>query len=150
MRNTRSFFLFSRTLWLVGIAAMVMLSATSAIPAEEDPKTKEEAPKRRPLVVMKQTQITGKVFFLAEEENEEEAAAELRIEVWTLDGKKRLYKTTTDKAGAYILPSLEVARYRLILGRLQLELKVEEPASTEEESLKIPKIILVFIPRALG
>ena len=99
MRNRRPFFRLSTVFLLTGITAMVIFTATSAIPAEKDPQAKEEAPHRRPLVVMKQTQITGKVFFLAEEENQEEAAADLKIEVWTLDGKKRLYKTTTDKEG---------------------------------------------------
>ena len=53
-------------------------------------KKKAEKPKRRPLVVLKQTAIAGKVFFLTDEDQQDTAAGELFIQVRTADGKEEI------------------------------------------------------------
>ena len=110
----------------------------------------ETAPAKPHLVVMKQAEIQGVVRFLADEDNKEAQASNLKIEVWTPDGQKKLAGTVTDAKGAYKLPSLDVGSYRLVVGLLTLDLKVEDPDKAAPDARKVPKTILVLIPRSLG
>jgi hypothetical protein len=102
------------------------------------------------LVVMKQDEIRGKVFFLAEENEKEQPADELKVEVWTPDSTNLIQSTMTDTNGAYKLPSLQVGRYRMVIGKLDLELRVEDPLKITPGTRTIPKTIIVLIPRSLG
>ena len=130
----------------LGLYCQVLLAAQP----EGKPDGKKPAPKRRPLVVMKQAEIKGRVFYLAEDDEKEAAAANLQIRLWTLDGKDLLYETSTDKNGKYTFPDLDVGRYKFGVGRLVMELKVVLADDADPNAAKIPKTILVFIPRSLG
>ena len=130
----------------IGLSAMLVLSLAmiGSVAAGTS-----QTPSKPYLVVMKQSEIQGTVRFLADEDNKEAQAAHMRIEVWTADGKKKLASTETDDKGAYRLPSLEVGAYRLTVGLLTLDLKVEDPDKVSPETRQIPKTIMVLIPRSL-
>ena len=109
------------------------------------------APRRRPLVVLKQTTIKGRVFLLTEKdgEAEETAAANLPIEVCLPGEDEPIYKVQTDNKGFFSLPNLDMGKYELKVGRLILELRVEEPQEGPTYARRIPKTILVFMPAGL-
>ena len=56
--------------------------------------------------------------------------------------------TATDKKGEYKLPNLDVGKYRLTIGRLVMDLVVEDPKEKKVRGSMMKKII-VFIPRSL-
>jgi 5-hydroxyisourate hydrolase-like protein (transthyretin family) len=98
---------------------------------------------------MKQAEISGKVFLLLEEEREPRPAKKLTIELRSPDDQTRIFQTKTDDEGRYVLPNLEVGFYRLRVGTLRLELKVEE-FITAASNILVPKTILVYIPPSLA
>jgi hypothetical protein len=108
-----------------------------------------EGPGRRPLVVLKQTAIRGRVFLLNEAEEGDVRGVNVKVEVWTERGGRRLVDTKTDDKGEYTLPNLETGTYELRIGRLRLDLKVMEPADRPSGSRVVPKTIVVFIPASL-
>lgn len=124
-------------------------NATDELAPEADSTREESVPGRRPLVVLKQTEIAGKVFFLDESEVEDDRAKGVRIEVRTLDAGDLLFGTVTDEKGTYTLPNFDVGTYRLVVGGLILELLIEEPDQPGVRKRRIPKTILVFIPKEL-
>jgi len=109
------------------------------------------APRRRPLVVLKQTTIKGRVFLLTEKDGEakETAAAKLPIEVCLSGETEPICRTQTEKDGVFSLPNLGVGKYMLKVGRLKLELLVQEPLEGPTYARRIPKTILIFLPEAL-
>jgi len=131
------------------LAAVAACSPVSGASATEGSANGGAAPVRRPLVVLKQAAIRGRVIFLADDDKEETPAAGLNVEVWTANAKERLYRTETDRTGRCTLPALDVGKYRLMIGMLILVLKVEDPDPISALREKIPKTILVFMPRQL-
>jgi len=111
-------------------------------------KGEEGDSRPRPLVVMKQATIQGRVFFISES-GKGSSAGHLVVRIHTSDGKKSLQETKTDKRGQYTLSFLEVGEYQLTVGRLILRLVVEEGKKGSDER-KLPKVIMVFIPQELG
>ena len=102
----------------------------------------------KPLVVMKQAEINGRVFFLAEDD-EDYVASDLIIKVLTEDEEKVIQETTTDENGRYVLKNLDAGKYRFMVGLLRLRLRVEDSTEAVGKE-KVSKKILVFIPVALG
>jgi hypothetical protein len=104
--------------------------------------------KKHPLVVLKQTRIDGRVFFLPEEgEGDAEPSAKLDVAVYERDGGKALHKTATSDDGRFSLPNLDVGIYQLRIGGLTLELNVE--GKLDAGKRPIPKTLLIFMPRLL-
>ena len=108
------------------------------------------APKRKPLVVMKQTEIKGRVFLIGDKGEEAVPAPDILIEVRLKTEEKLLHRTTTDRQGNYTLPSLAVDLYAFKVGLLNLELRVESPEKEFEGKKPIPKMIFVFLPQELA
>lgn len=102
--------------------------------------------KRPPLVVMEKAGVVGRVIYLRDDEEQESTARGLRIRLLSGDRKKTIAETKTDDAGMYRIPKLDVGVYRLMIGKLQLDLTVL-PATEFKESEEQNKIIVVFIPR---
>lgn len=100
-----------------------------------------------PLVVLKQSSIKGKVFLLSEE-GKDVKGSEISIEVRKKGETDVLYKTTTDGEGSFALPNMDVGSYSLKIGRLSIELRVEEFVVEDgaKATRKIPKTVLVYIP----
>lgn len=104
--------------------------------------------KRHPLVVLKQSQIRGKVLFLPDAgEGPAVPARQLDVTVTERDGSKVLHKTLTQDDGSFALPDLEVGLFRIKVGRLVLELSVE--AQPETSAKPLPKTLLIYMPREL-
>lgn len=104
---------------------------------------------RRPMVVMKQEVIKGRVFFVSEDESEQQPASGLRIELRALGEDEVIATTVTDIEGRYKLENLDVGEYDLSVGLLRMELRVRDPLENPEELQRLPKTILIFIPRTL-
>jgi hypothetical protein len=104
--------------------------------------------KKLPMVVMKQDRIDGRVFLLAEGKKEEPTVANLKVELRSADGSKLIHETKTGAKGEFALPNIAVAPYALIVGRLHLELQVQE-AAVANGSRAIPKQIMIFLPHEL-
>jgi 5-hydroxyisourate hydrolase-like protein (transthyretin family) len=122
--------------------------AARAVDAGAEPPS--EGAKRRPLVVMKQVEVKGAVFYLSDDEGEEAPASNVEIKARTLDGGTVLHQTVTDADGRYALPNLAAGTYDFLVGQLRLELRVLDPEQNGAGRRRIPKTILVFIPRSLG
>ena len=104
-------------------------------------------------MVLKQSSIKGRVFFLTDNENTERQdviAAGISIRILTKSGGKKLHETKADDQGQFTLPNLDVGTYQMVVGRLYLELNVQEQpdVATGRKSL-IPKTILIFMPQDL-
>ena len=143
-----------RTVSIICAAAWVWLSAWPYVPVEwvhaaDESEVEEFAhPKRRPLVVLKQTRIKGRVFILSDD-GSDSAARDLKVEVRTSDGEDLLFDTKTDDHGTYLLPDLDVGLYRLVMGLLEVELKVEDPGELPAHTRRVPKTIITFIPQEM-
>lgn len=111
-------------------------------------KTGETVLHRRPLVVLRQSSISGRVFLLSQDAKDS-VAEQLKIQIRDRTEQKLLFETRTDKEGRFALPNLDVGKYGLIIGRLKLVLEVREPLTGPTSARRIPKTIIVFIPEAL-
>lgn len=132
------------------LAVTGVLTVGAAPDVSEPVKSSEPAaaPKKHPLVVLKQTEIRGRVFFLPEEgEGQAVASRQLQVEVRERGGGKLLHKTTTGDDGTFTLPDLDVGVYEIRIGGLVLELSVQ--MRSEGDKKPIPKTLLVFMPREL-
>ena len=127
------------------VVALASCQGWAAEPDGTDPALR--APERRPLVILKQTVIHGRVF-LIKEDDKQAYADNMKVEVQTLDGKKSVHKTKTNDDGSFALPSLSVGRYRLDVGRLRLELNVQD-ADRAVGQIQLPKTLLIFIPEEM-
>jgi hypothetical protein len=128
---------------LFALAVMLALSGVAA-----EPSTNATAkPGRRPLVVLKQTAIHGRVLLIMAEE-ELAVASDLPVQVLKQKDDEAIHKTVTDKDGTFTLPSLDVGMYRIMTGRLIMDLRVEDPANSKGKTL-VPKTILIVMPEAL-
>ena len=110
---------------------------------------KSEKVKRKPLVVMKQAEIEGKVFILTPEDETSKGAENIFLEVRTFADDISVYKTKAEKDGSYVLPNLEIGKYRFTVGYLKLELVVENPDLLKNRDKKVSKKIIVFLPESL-
>ena len=126
------------------LLTLLLLPALAILCLSEEPA--KDTPGKRPIVVMKQAEIRGRVFFLpeGEEEAEDVRAVGQRVLIRTLDGADVLHKTATDKNGEYSIPNLDTGKYQMVVGRLVLELHVAEPGGKA-----LLKNIVIFIPRML-
>lgn len=137
-----------RLLWCLAVSVAVTVNAAPDVVEPVKSVRSGAAPKRHPLVVLKQTEINGRVFFLPDEgEGDALAARQLEVTVHDRDGDKLLHKTVTRDDGTFTLPDLEVGIYQIRLGGLVLELNVLARSETIKKS--IPKSLLVFMPREL-
>jgi len=100
---------------------------------------------------MEQTAANGKVIYFTDssDEGEMKPAVMLPVEIWTREKAKRIYKTVTDRDGAYSFPALSAGTYRLMVGRLNLGLQVRD-RGPEGGIDSGQKVILIYIPRELG
>lgn len=139
------------------ILAILFISAATGVRAQEEnantnsPETSKTI-KRKPMVVMKQANISGKAFLLAdvEDESSENAAAKyLAIEVRTKDGADLIYESATDENGDFSIPNLDVGEYSVTVGLLKIELHVKDADPDGITKSVIPKKIIVFIPKAM-
>ncbi|OGV66986.1 MAG: hypothetical protein A2498_09350 [Lentisphaerae bacterium RIFOXYC12_FULL_60_16] len=103
----------------------------------------------RLLVVMKQTEIRGQVFLIQEGEKKVVSADNVAIEVLHPARQGRILQTHTDTAGHFTLPNLEVGDYLLHVGKLNLELRVEDPQLAQVGVQQVPKSIILFLPESL-
>ena len=135
----------------VSIVSFVLLVSALALGAAGDEKAQAVSKSdRRPLIVMRQAEITGKVYFLADDQSDEATAADQRVQVLTANGQTNVYETITDKTGGYVLPNLQAGTYQLVVGRLNLELQVLDAEKAAAGGQQAAKTILVLIPRSLG
>ena len=125
------------------IMCLAVLISSLDVRAE---KRKQSA--RPPLVVMKQAEISGKVFFLIDDDTDA-AASDIEVKVFDLGDEKLLQETTTDEVGRYALKNLDSGRYYLVIGRLRLVLRVEDADEAEKKD-SLPKTIIIFMPKELG
>lgn len=103
---------------------------------------------KHPLVVLKQSVIRGRIFFVLEVDKQE-PADKLHLQIIDPDSDKLVYETDADEKGAFSLPNLEVGKYKFLVGRLILELRVEELTTYPGKHRLIPKTILIFMSRDL-
>lgn len=130
-----------------GLAALGA-SAEPAVKIQAGSSGESGTARRHPLVVLKQTRIDGKVFFLPEEgEGQAEPARQTPVEIRDRDGGKVLHNTSTASDGTFSLPNLDVGVYQIRIGGLTLELSVEAKKETGKKAL--PKTLLIFMPRQL-
>ena len=122
-----------------------MAAAQTAPPPA--PPASTNAPGRRPLVVLKQTAIHGRVFFL-NDEDEQSLAKDMNVEIGKPKEAKVICRTRTGNDGTFVLPSLDVGAYEMKAGRLIVELKVEEPDETSGRT-RLPKTILIIMPAGM-
>ena len=132
----------------VCLGPLTMATGAELTKPAELAKPTEKSPGRPPLIVMRQVEIKGKVFFLTEQ-GDRHAVAKTKIQVYSQDGKRLLYKSRTDKEGVFILPNLAVGMYKLKIGLLLMALKVEDPLLVNAEESRIPKSIVVFMPEGM-
>lgn len=104
---------------------------------------------RTPLVVLKQVEIQGQVFFIADKDGKQVPAEKIDIQVNSIDTHKKLFKTTTDADGKYTLPNFDLGKYQFLVGRLKLVLEITEPQKAGERVKRISKKIIVFIPEEM-
>lgn len=145
--------MFIRSFILI-ITALLFTMPANGQDKKEDASPKEDdqlvqKTKRPPIVVMKQSHIQGKVFFLTQEDDNDAVADNLLIELSSLDDNRVIHSTATDTNGVYTLPDLDRGNYGLNIGRLKMELIVEDPTTTSRQISTLPKNIIVFIPRAM-
>jgi len=113
----------------------------------------EEQTGRRPLVVLKQSSIKGRVFFLVDNEDEDSSglvASQVSIRILSKSGGATLHETKADDQGQFTLPNLDVGTYQMVIGRLRLELSVREQTETLGSAKILPKTILIYMPKNLG
>ena len=115
--------------------------------AMADPPATTNAPGRRPLVVIKQTAIHGRVFFL-NDDDEQSLGKDVKVEIRKSKESKVLCQTRTADDGTFVLPSLDVGLYEMKAGKLTVELKVEDPQETPGLT-RLPKTILIIMPAAM-
>jgi hypothetical protein len=134
--------------WGKAVFACSVLLCQPLFSAPEGQRTKTTT--IRPLVVMKQSEICGRVFFIQEETEKGKPATVVRpgvkIELRTADQDIVLHKTATDESGCFTLPNLDVGAYRLVVARLTMNLRVEDPPTASEGIKQMSKTIVVFIP----
>lgn len=121
-----------------------MLIAVAARQADgEDPL----AQTARGGVIVKQADIVGQVFIASERPGRrDEPAANVTVQIRTLEDDEVVQETRTDKDGAYKLPMLAVGKYNLRIGALKLPLIVEEDPAPEGE---LPKVIITILPKEM-
>ncbi|MBA4386569.1 MAG: hypothetical protein C0404_01230 [Verrucomicrobia bacterium] len=136
--------------FLPGAVALLIVAGSAA--GEDTNKT---ASASRPLVVMKQAEIAGKVFFLQEDEEGNSGKSPLKtkkgikIKVLSQDQSTTIFKTETDENGSYTLPNLDVGKFKLLVGRLLLDLRVEDAQDNPKKMKELAKTLHIFIPEAL-
>ena len=88
--------------------------------------------------------IDGRIFLLTEEKGEEEiAGANVYVKIKRPHEREILYQTKTLKDGSYALPALESQDYKMLVGDLQLDLKV---LPDTEERADMSKALIIMIP----
>lgn len=136
-------------------AVLFISTAAISVRAQEDnanTNSPVKTPKRKPVVVMKQANVSGKALLLADADEkirENVAAKYLAIEVRAKDGADLIYESGTDENGEFSIPNLDVGEYQLIVGRLKIELHVKDADPEDIAKSVIPKKIIVFIPKAM-
>lgn len=136
----------------VGVELLLLTPARAQDVARSAPAAgaAASAAYKLPLVVLRQQAIEGRVFFIAEEQESDAYASGVDVQVRLQGAEQPAVQTRTDEIGRFGLPDLAVGVYRLTIGRLTVELRVMDPAAVEAtEAAKIPKMIAIFIPRAL-
>ncbi len=129
------------------LMSAVLMAGATAFSADKKEESKDVA--RLPLVVLKQQEVHGRVFFAGDEGENDTPAGNLKVDLYDSAGTNRIVETKTDAEGKYVLPSIGEGVYRLSFGRLTLELRVVEPLKASAGEAKIPKSLLVFLPRSL-
>jgi hypothetical protein len=133
-------------------AATPPTAATQPIePAKVDQNIrKNQKPQRKPLVVMKQADILGKVFIIDDEKDTQNSPAQ-RIMIKLANKKEddAIYETGTDDEGVFKIPNLDKGEYHLIVGLLTLDLNVMDADPQAAVKMNIPKNIMVFIPNSM-
>lgn len=130
------------------LAAMVgsyPFVSTAPAQGEEGAEGEEEGVGLLP-IVMEQATTLGKVVLLEDAESERGLLIDLNIEVWDEEKEKQLYQTRTDKAGMFKLPELDVGIYVLVVGRLNLKLRVD-PRSEERREDRSSKVVFILVPK---
>lgn len=131
-----------------------LLTLVQTVHAQRDEKADRER-KIRPIVVMQQSEISGRVFVLQSEQSKEtpkgKTGTDVKIELRTSDQDGVVHRTITDKDGRFVLPNLDVGDYRLRVGRLWVDLRVEAPPApgSTEAAKQVSKTIVLFIPEEL-
>lgn len=134
--------------FLVCLVAATAVAVVAAPDSVEPARPGAGTQKRHPLVVLKQTEIHGRVFFLSEEgEGDAVPARQLPVAVFDHGGRKEVHKTVTDDDGFFSLPDMDVGVYQIRIGGLTLDLSVEVNSGSAEKT--IPKQLLVYMPKAL-
>ncbi len=141
--------LFMRILNGLAFCAVFFCADSMVFSADDNQKeTPGEKPKKPHLIVMKQMDIRGRVLLLMEQ-GEKSATQNVKVQVYSGDGKKMVFKSKTDKDGGFSLPNLDVGVYKLKIGLLQMDLKVEDPLKQRGKTSHIPKVIVVFLPKEM-
>ena len=129
-------------LWLIAASACFGVDTNNAVVAGSADG---------PLVVMKQAQISGRVFLMSEEEDGgTHGASEVSVIVREPEQAGNMLETKTGENGSFVLPDLEVGEYRLIVARLNLRLRVERPDETGGNKLYIAKTLVIFLPQEMA
>jgi hypothetical protein len=131
--------------WLTALllAGAVLTGKAYANDASTNAPSSGETSRRRPLVVLKQATIKGRIFIIVDE-NSTRPARKSKIEILDKEGDRKIHETVVDEEGGFTLPNMETGQYMLKAGRLYLELVVQSPEGPESTVKRIPKTILIF------
>lgn len=136
-------------------AAVLAVSGLPGVVCDTLAETNKTGSVVRPLVVLKQAEIEGRVYFLTEDEQGKDKKDAtntkkiVKIKVLTEDQSTVLHQTQTDETGRYTIPNLDVGKYKLVVGKLIVDLLVKDRASNPDNKKELPKPLHIFIPEAL-
>ena len=136
---------------LLLVAALLLLPQAAARGQNEDITVSDStrpAERDTRFLLVRHAVIRGRVFFTSERQGQpEEPASGVLIQVKVPETGEVVAKTATDKEGSYILPQVDLGIYHLMIGKLQLNMKVIAEA---EEVGELPKVIICVLPREMA
>jgi len=105
---------------------------------------------RRHLVVVRQAEIAGRVYYLSEGKEDDAPAAGVKVSVVATNSEESVFDTATDDAGRFTLSGIGLGTYQLNVGLLKVLLTVQDPLQPGQGQTLAPKAVLIMIPRTLG
>ncbi len=99
-------------------------------------------------IIVRNVEIEGRVLLPSEDRRDpERPAAHCRVRVLDQDEENILLEVITDEDGKYALPAFPPADYRLHIGYLRLNLRVEKRGPKESTD---PRVLVVVVPKAMA
>jgi hypothetical protein len=134
---------------LLAAGAVGLIGAAAALAADAA-GPKDGRGYRRHLVVVRQAEIAGRVYYLSEGKEDDAPAAGVQVSVVATNSEESVLDTATDDAGRFTLTGLQLGTYQLNVGLLKVLLTVQDPPAVGQGQTLAPKAVLILIPRTLG